>query len=103
MDTPALMTDPVRAWAPFEPSAGDPWNLPRVAHLHRRAGFAAPWSTLQRDLHDGPAASVDRLLSGEPVSPDGRPASELDALFDDMARQLALGLARGCRPCGSTG
>jgi hypothetical protein len=33
--------------------------------LHRRAGFAATWEELQRDLKDGPAASVDRLLSGK--------------------------------------
>jgi uncharacterized protein (DUF1800 family) len=38
-----------------------------VVHLHRRAGFAATWDELQRDLKDGPAASVDRLLSGTPT------------------------------------
>src|SRR5262245_1127086 len=41
-----------------------PWTLRRVVHLHRRAGFAATWDELQRDLKDGPAASVDRLLAG---------------------------------------
>jgi len=35
-----------------------------VVHLHRRAGFAANWSELQRDLEDGPTAAVDRLLAG---------------------------------------
>jgi len=34
-------------------------------HLHHRAGFAATWAELQRDLKDGPAASVDRLLAGK--------------------------------------
>ena len=91
MDTSSLLKDPARAWAPFEPGLKDPWDLRRVGHLHRRAGFAAPWATLQRDLRDGPAASVDRLLSGESSSTDGRPAGELDALLDDMARQLAPG------------
>lgn len=91
MDTPALLKDPARAWAPFEPGPNDPWDLRRVAHLHRRAGFAAPWATLQRDLRDGPAASVDRLLSGEAASTDGKPAGELDSLLDDMARTLAPG------------
>jgi len=33
-------------------------------HLHRRAGFAATWSELQRDLKDGPKVSIDRLLAG---------------------------------------
>jgi uncharacterized protein (DUF1800 family) len=60
-----------------------------VAHLHRRAGFAAPWATLQRGLRDGPAASVDRLLDGEPTTPDGRTAAAFEALAEGMARQLA--------------
>jgi uncharacterized protein (DUF1800 family) len=51
-------------WAPYEPDAKAPWGLRRVVHLHRRAGFAATWDELQRDLHDGPAASVERLLAG---------------------------------------
>jgi uncharacterized protein (DUF1800 family) len=84
-----LLTDPIRAWAPLEPARDDPWDLPRVAHLHRRAGFAAPWAVLQRDLRDGPQRSVDRLLDGEAVTSAGRSAAESDALFDGMAAQLA--------------
>jgi uncharacterized protein (DUF1800 family) len=42
-----------------------PWDRRRVAHLHRRAGFAATWGELQRDLKDGPRASIDRLLAGK--------------------------------------
>ena len=49
-------------WAPYEPDAKAPWGLRRVVHLHRRAGFAATWDELQRDLKDGPEASIDRLL-----------------------------------------
>lgn len=49
-------------WAPYRPSADNPWDLRKVAHLHRRAGFGATWTELQRDVQDGPAASVDRLL-----------------------------------------
>jgi uncharacterized protein (DUF1800 family) len=52
------------AWAPYQPTDAQPWDLRRVVHLHRRAGFAATWIELQRDLHDGPAASIDRLLGG---------------------------------------
>jgi uncharacterized protein (DUF1800 family) len=53
-----------RAWSPYEPSADAPWDLRRVVHLHRRAGFAATWDEIRRDLHDGPGASIARLLSG---------------------------------------
>ncbi len=52
-------------WAPYMPGERAPWDLRRVVHLHRRAGFAATWDELQRDLKDGPAASVERLLAGK--------------------------------------
>src|SRR5580700_2123943 len=56
--------DPDNAWVSYTPSGQMPWDLRRVVHLHRRAGFAATWSELQRDLKDGPKASIDRLLAG---------------------------------------
>jgi uncharacterized protein (DUF1800 family) len=58
-------------WAAYAPDGKAPWDLRRVVHLHRRAAFAATWDELQRDLKDGPAASVDRLLGGKanPATP----------------------------------
>ncbi len=56
-------------WGPYVPDSREPWNLRRVVHLHRRAGFAANWPELQRDLKEGPAASVDRILSGTGPAP----------------------------------
>src|SRR5438552_10500248 len=55
-------------WAPLAPSAADPWDLRKVTHLHRRAGFGATWSELQRDLRDGPDACVRRLLEPAPIA-----------------------------------
>src|SRR6185312_16970360 len=66
--TKGLLEDPGRAWAPFAPDRSRPWDREAVAHLHRRAGFAAPWAVLERDVKDGPEASVDRLLAGEAVA-----------------------------------
>jgi uncharacterized protein (DUF1800 family) len=54
-----------------------------VVHLHRRAGFAATWSEIQRDLKDGPKASIDRLLSGKAHSTSVPPD------FDRVAALLA--------------
>jgi uncharacterized protein (DUF1800 family) len=54
-----------------------------VVHLHRRAGFAATWKELQRDLADGPAGSIDRLLAGRSRS-QGVPEE-----FDSFAQTLA--------------
>ena len=89
MTTSSLPTDPARAWARYEPGPDAPWDLARVAHLHRRAGFSAPWPVLQRDLKDGPAASIDRLIKGEAETPDGRSSEAFEALASAMDRQLA--------------
>ncbi len=51
-------------WARYEPTSESPWDLRRVVHLHRRPGFAATWSEIQRDVKDGPDASIDRVLNG---------------------------------------
>jgi uncharacterized protein (DUF1800 family) len=85
----SLLDDPEQAWAPYEPDSSHPWDLSSVSHLHRRAGFAAPWGILQRDLRDGPSASIERLIDGEPRSGDGSPAREFEALLDSMAAELA--------------
>ncbi|HMF11780.1 MAG TPA: DUF1800 domain-containing protein [Gemmataceae bacterium] len=57
-------------WAPFQPTPQDPWDLCKVAHLHRRAGFGATWAELQRDLKVGPEPSVKRLLEPRAMTPD---------------------------------
>ena len=57
--------DPQGHWTPYTPDEQAPWDLRRVVHLHRRAGFAGSWDELQRDLKDGPAKSIDRLLKGQ--------------------------------------
>ena len=51
-------------WTQYVPSDAAPWNLARVVHLHRRAGFAATWTEIERDLREGPEPSVTRLLKG---------------------------------------
>jgi uncharacterized protein (DUF1800 family) len=62
-------------WAPYEPKPADPWDLRKVAHLHRRAGFGATRAELLRDLEAGPEASVSRLFHPAPV-----PAEEAEAI-----------------------
>jgi uncharacterized protein (DUF1800 family) len=44
-------------------------------HLHRRAGLGASWPEIERDLKDGPEASVNRLLAGK-ARPTGAPEPE---------------------------
>src|SRR5579883_1315924 len=80
------------AWMPYEPSAKSPWNLRRVVHLHRRAGFAATWTELQRDLKDGPGPSIDRLLAGK-ARIEGMP-KDFGATADYLVRSAAGDLGR---------
>jgi uncharacterized protein (DUF1800 family) len=71
-------------WAPYVPTASAPWDLRRVVHLHRRAGFAATWAELQRDLKVGPGPSIDRLLRGRSRA-EGVP-QDFAATADTLAR-----------------
>jgi hypothetical protein len=69
-------------WAPFKPTAENPWDVGKVAHLHRRAGFGATWAELVRDREAGPEASVERLLR-----PPKSSALEVEAI--EGLRQMA--------------
>jgi uncharacterized protein (DUF1800 family) len=53
------------AWPAYRPSDACPWNLARAWTLRRRAGFAATWAELERDLADSPERAVERVLEGE--------------------------------------
>jgi uncharacterized protein (DUF1800 family) len=64
-------------WAAYRPGAKDPWDLRKVAHLHRRAGFGATRAELLRDLKDGPEASVTRFLEPGRPAPDARRVTEV--------------------------
>lgn len=69
--------------APYRPGAGNPWNRRRVVHLHRRAGFAASWPEIERDLKEGPEASIARVLEGK-VHPDAA-AKGFSAVSTELA------------------
>jgi hypothetical protein len=86
MSSPKQDWDPKGQWAPYIPGNQAPWDLRRVVHLHRRAGFAATWNELQRDLKDGPDASLDRLLHGQ--ARDGLP-DNFSAIADTLAGRAA--------------
>jgi len=73
------------AWAPYAPDDSLPWNLKRAVHLHRRAGFAAPWEQLQQDLAEGPEAAIGRLLEGTLPTPAGEQFELLSRTIADAA------------------
>jgi uncharacterized protein (DUF1800 family) len=79
---PSPQPPPPAEWAPYRPGSAAPWDLRRVVHLHRRAAFAATWDEVQRDLKEGPDASIARLLDGKPRL-DGVPED-----FEDRAAAI---------------
>ncbi len=81
--TPSKSAATETIWAPYEPTGEARWNRERVVHLHRRAGFAAAWSEIERDLKDGPQQAVDRLLN-PPLTPPYEGGGE----FEAMARTI---------------
>src|SRR5207253_10299570 len=68
-----------------EPTAADPWDLRKVAHLHRRAGFGVTWNELERDRAAGPSASVDRFL--HPAEATAEQQQILDGLRHGVDRK----------------
>jgi hypothetical protein len=62
-------------WVRYEPSTDDPWDLRKVAHLHRRAGVSATRTELIRDRQAGPDACVERLFH-----PPRSSADEVDVI-----------------------
>src|SRR5262249_6375042 len=77
-------TSAVAKASPCSPVSA-PWDLGRVVLLHCRAGFAATWGEIQRDLKDGPAKSIDRLFQGK---------ARRESVPDDF-QQVADNLADG--------
>jgi uncharacterized protein (DUF1800 family) len=88
----AFAAGPGTCWAPYAPTREAPWDVRRVVHLHRRAGFAATWAEVQGDLRGGPEASVDRLLAGA-ARRDGVPA-EFEAAAALLRDNAAYDLGR---------
>jgi uncharacterized protein (DUF1800 family) len=82
------------AWERFVPGRDAPWDLRRVVHLHRRAGFAATWDELQRDLKDGPETAINRLLEGRSHS---RGVPDDFSQFADRLADLALAVPESSR------
>jgi uncharacterized protein (DUF1800 family) len=73
------------AWSAYVPDSSQPWDVRRVVHLHRRAGFAATWKEVQRDLKDGPKPSIDRLLAGTSVTTSAAEFTSTANLLADAA------------------
>lgn len=92
------MTDPL---APWEPSAGDPFDLRKVGHLLRRAGFGGSLRT-RRELQAAGVDAAVAAVAGRDDAPSPPDARLEDALaFGDLGRVRAFSVLRaleGQRP-----
>jgi hypothetical protein len=68
------------SWSIWIPSKEQPWDINRIAHLHRRAGFALSWTTIQTSLRNGFEATVSGILDHSP--------SPATADFETMAQTI---------------
>jgi uncharacterized protein (DUF1800 family) len=88
MSTLSAVT-PDWAWSPYEPSAAQPWDVRKAAHLFRRAGFGATASELNKAVGMSPTEAVHALVT-QAVAAAGD-----DVANDPLARaMLATGNAR---------
>jgi uncharacterized protein (DUF1800 family) len=81
-------------WAPYEPTPNDPWDIRKVAHLHRRAGFGATRAVLLRDLQAGPDASIERLFHPPQLATEA--AEAIDSLRRTASTSSNLDLLKVC-------
>jgi len=82
------------SWVPYEPTADEPWDFRKVAHLHRRAGFGATRAELLRDVAAGPEASVARLFQPAVLPPEE--AEAIDGLRQTARSSSNLDLLKVC-------
>ncbi len=80
------MDSPFSKWTP---TPGAPWDVIRVAHLHRRASFTPDWTTIQQSLRDGCEASIDRLLgNSKPEHSKNDIAERSEIQFEQLAATI---------------
>ena len=73
--------DPRWAWEPYQPSDQSPWDIRKVGHLYRRAGFGATWTELEAGQKAGPEKAIEQLLQGGPGQ------DKVDSVADFLARE----------------
>jgi uncharacterized protein (DUF1800 family) len=72
--------DPRWAWERYKPAAESPWDIRKVGHLYRRAGFSATWAELEAGVKAGPDKAIDQLLQG------GVKQENFDRLTEPLAK-----------------
>jgi uncharacterized protein (DUF1800 family) len=74
--------DPRWAWERYIPGPKEPWDIRKVGHLYRRAGFGATQPELDAGLKAGPDKTIDLLLRG------GAGEDKFTQLMEPLARSV---------------
>src|SRR5688572_1688578 len=74
--------DPAWAWQPYRPDRERPWDVKRVGHLYRRAGFGAAQAELTEGVRIGVDATIDGFFAA-------RPSADLDAAWETLKQSIA--------------
>jgi hypothetical protein len=77
--------NPRWAWDKYVPGPKAPWDIRKVGHLYRRAGFGATHAELEAGLKAGPDKTIDLLLKGGPGE------EKFNALMEPLARSIRTG------------
>jgi uncharacterized protein (DUF1800 family) len=80
-DAPRI--DPTWAWQRYRPDRERPWDIKRVGHLYRRAGFGATFAELSEGVRAGVEAAVDGFFSA-------RPSADLDAAWETIKQSVSV-------------
>jgi hypothetical protein len=62
--------DPTEAWKSWMPTADEPWDRKRAAHLFRRGAFGARPAELEQAVTAGFPKTLEKLLRGDPDAVD---------------------------------
>jgi len=83
----------------FRPTAANPWDYAKAAHLLHRAGFGGPPEEIERLVALGPDGAVNALLNYEQVPEEGGAVdfSELRQLFADALALRQAGADENAR------
>lgn len=72
------------SWSTWIPSGEQPWDVKRITHLHRRAGFAPNWTTIQTSQRIGFDATLEAILDHSP-SPSAAAFETMSQTIGDAA------------------
>ena len=87
---------PAEAWAEYVPSAEQPWNTARVAHLYRRTAWGGSWQQIQEGVELTPRDLISTLVKGSNCPAEAVTCqAQMESFEKDCARLKSSALETG--------